>query len=378
MAAADTGGRDSADFWGIVDMGSNGIRFTITDLGPPKTRRMPVLWSRRAGISLHDSLHSSTSTDETIDDGDITESADNSSAKDGVLSQDTIDSVVREIKSFAQTCRQWGVPPSQMKVMATEATRAANNSAAFTSAIRQNSGIEVTLLSKEEEAYYGALGVRSSFDAVKGLMMDLGGGSMQLTYLDSALLGKEHKKPTGVSVPFGAAALNRDLSLAREKGDAAVADWEAGITSAVNQAFQGLVQDEPALEEALSHPNKLDLYLCGGGFRGWGNLLMHNRGNYPIPAIHAFKVKDAEFLDPKALKSLEMASDGKGKGKNGKDKDKNKPFRISERRKSQLPVVGLLVRSVTAAIGQSNIGSVVFCQGVSPTFSHLSFILAHA
>jgi retrograde regulation protein 2 len=368
MAAADTSSRDSADFWGIVDMGSNGIRFTITDLGPPTTRRMPVLWSRRAGISLHDSLHSGTSNKTATDDNgddDAGETADNTSVKDGILSQDTIDNVVREIKIFTQTCRGLGVPSSQMRVMATEATRSAKNRAAFISAIKQNCGIEVTLLPKEEEAYYGALGVRSSFDAVKGLMMDLGGGSMQLTYLDSALLGKEHKKPTGVSVPFGAAALNRGLSLARENGDAAVAEWESGIMSAVNQAFQGLVQDAPALNEALNHPNKLDLYLCGGGFRGWGNLLMHNRRNYPIPTIHAFKVKNAEFLDHTALNGLETGSDYKKVGKSGKDK----PFRISERRKSQLPVVALLVRSVAAAIGQSNIGSVIFCQGVCPSYS---------
>ena len=41
--------------------------------------------------------------------------------------------------------------------------------------IKEATGWEVDLLSKEDEGRIGAMGVASSFDSVDGLVMDLGG-----------------------------------------------------------------------------------------------------------------------------------------------------------------------------------------------------------
>ena len=71
-----------------------------------------------------------------------------------------------------------------MTVLATEATRTAINGAEFMGRIREAVGWEVRLLAKGEEGRVGAMGVASSLPEVRGLVMDLGGGSTQLSWLD--------------------------------------------------------------------------------------------------------------------------------------------------------------------------------------------------
>ena len=64
------------------------------------------------------------------------------------------------------------------------------------------------------ESLFGAMGARSGFTQVNGLFMDLGGGSVQMTYVDSTVgsgydvLAAEAAK----SMPFGAAKLTAALS----------------------------------------------------------------------------------------------------------------------------------------------------------------------
>ena len=41
----------------VVDMGSNGIRFSISNLQPPLTRILPTIYQHRVGISLYDAQH---------------------------------------------------------------------------------------------------------------------------------------------------------------------------------------------------------------------------------------------------------------------------------------------------------------------------------
>ena len=84
---------------------------------------------------------------------------------------------------FKQICNDFHVADSNVRIVATEATREAPNSQQFRDAIYQATGWPVSLLTKSEEARSGAYGVASSFFEVQGLFMDLGGGSTS-TFLD--------------------------------------------------------------------------------------------------------------------------------------------------------------------------------------------------
>lgn len=62
-----------------------------------------------------------------------------------------------------------------MNILATEATRTAVNAEQFLGRVKEEVGWEVEMLKKEEEGRVGAMGIASSFEEVKGLVMDLGG-----------------------------------------------------------------------------------------------------------------------------------------------------------------------------------------------------------
>lgn len=71
-------------------------------------------------------------------------------------------------------------------MFATEAMRTAKNRDEMLAAIKKTSGLAVDILSPAMESLFGAMGARSGFNHVDGLFMDLGGGSVQMTYVNSA------------------------------------------------------------------------------------------------------------------------------------------------------------------------------------------------
>ncbi|HEU5368680.1 MAG TPA: CHAD domain-containing protein [Ktedonobacterales bacterium] len=87
-------------------------------------------------------------------------------------------------------------------VVATEAVRAARNSAAFLATIRESLGIEVQLLSGVNEAAFTFLGATHGRSlAATVAVADLGGGSLEL------LIAEVGQMPWSVSLPLGGAFL---------------------------------------------------------------------------------------------------------------------------------------------------------------------------
>jgi len=319
----------------LVDMGSNGIRFSITTLAPPTARITPTLYQVRAGISLYDAQYPASSK--------------------GVrqpINGATISAVVTAFRGFKRACGDFGVPEGNVTVLATEATRTAINGPEFMDQIREAVGWEVRLLAKEEEGRVGAMGVASSLPEVRGLVMDLGGGSTQLSWLDRGRMPLDG----AVSMPYGAAALTRRLGEAEAKGRKAVDELQAEVRETVKAAYEGLRVPEELLEQAEKEDG-FTLYLSGGGFRGWGYVLMsqHQVTPYPIPVINGFKVSRKDFLSIDVVQQAAAAVlEGDGQGSDD-------IFRISDRRAGQVPAVAFLVTALSQALPQ--VKEVRFCQG---------------
>lgn len=317
-------------------MGSNGIRFSISTLQPPTARIMPTLYQHRAGISLYDAQYSASGERQPIN-------------------EQTISAVVSSFQQFKQTCADFGVLEEYITVLATEATRTAINSEEFRSRIKERVGWDVVMLPKEEEGRVGAMGVASSLPEVSGLVMDLGGGSTQLSWLikhdDRA--GVQMPENVAVSMPYGAAAMSRRLAEAEKLGK--VKELETEVQTAVREAYASL-RVPKELDEAASQRKGFTLYLSGGGFRGWGYVLMsrHRIAPYPIPVINGFKVSRDDFLGTDAVKEAAAATlDDEDAG--------DAIFRVSERRAGQVPAVAFLVTALSQALPQ--IKEVRFCQG---------------
>ncbi|KAK5653382.1 hypothetical protein OQA88_8867 [Cercophora sp. LCS_1] len=94
-----------------------------------------------------------------------------------------IEAVVAALNRFKIVCADIGVPDSNIHVLATEATRAATNSAEFVRAINSGTGLPVDMLRKDKEGRISALGVGSGTSDIKGPIMDL--GSTQITWIIS-------------------------------------------------------------------------------------------------------------------------------------------------------------------------------------------------
>lgn len=172
--------------------------------------------------------------------------------------------------------------------------------------------------------------------------------------------GKVETSPKGsISFPYGAAAMTRqlaDLSLSSQDQDrhskpkspilTPRAELEETMKAQFRQAYEDL-----DLPESLQHQAKhggLTLYLSGGGFRGWGYLLMsqHKVSPYPIPIINGFHVAKREFQQTATISAVAA---------------EESIFRVSKRRAAQVPAVAFLVNILVEALPM--IQRVRFCQG---------------
>ncbi|MCJ1394281.1 hypothetical protein MMC18_007159 [Xylographa bjoerkii] len=314
------------DLIALVDMGSNGIRFSISDLSPPTARVMPTIYQDRLGISLYDVQY-----------------------KDGEkvsIPQETIDQVCAALIRFKNICEDFSVPHKNIRIIATEATRSAINSVEYRGAIKSCTGLEVEMLPKEKEGEIGALGVASSFSDLKGVVMDLGGGSIQLSWLDQETGKTQGGSIRSISLPYGAAAMKRHIDEAQALGPSAFRDLHERIKEDFRKAISSLEIPGP-IANISGQPGAVKLYLSGGGFRGWGYMTMasHEIDPYPIPTINGFEVSKTQFL----WNNQEIVQEGAN------------VFQVSSRRVSQLPAITFLVKTLIDAIPE--VSSVYFAQG---------------
>jgi exopolyphosphatase/guanosine-5'-triphosphate,3'-diphosphate pyrophosphatase len=88
------------------------------------------------------------------------------------------------IEVFTHFCQASGLGPEDVDAVATSAIRDASNAGDL---LRRAAdiGMEVRVLSREEEARYGYLAAVNSTTLSDGVMLDLGGGSMQLVHVAS-------------------------------------------------------------------------------------------------------------------------------------------------------------------------------------------------
>jgi retrograde regulation protein 2 len=225
--------------------------------------------------------------------------------------------------------------------------RTAKNRDEMLRAIKSASGLAVDILSPGMESLFGAMGARSGFTQVNGLFMDLGGGSVQMTYVDSTVgsgydvLAAEAAK----SMPFGAAKLTAALST-QDTAQRAKTD----LRNSMKETFEGLLARFPHLKELAGNEEGITIYFCGGGFRGYGSMLMHTDPiqPYPIPAIGGYTVPGHRFIKWREMLHANNYEEGKIYG-------------MSKRRREQFPAIVTVVQSLVEAIPR--IKEVIFCSG---------------
>src|SRR5215218_1700650 len=137
----------------VIDCGSNSFRlvvFTYTDT-----------WWKRT-----DEIHEAVRVGEGLEGS-------------GELQPEPMERALETLELYAHFCSATGI--DEIRPVATSAIRDAGNQAEFLRLAHERSGLTVEVLPGPAEARYGYLAAVNSTTLCDGVVLDLGGGSMQLT-----------------------------------------------------------------------------------------------------------------------------------------------------------------------------------------------------
>lgn len=148
---------------GIVDLGSNTTRLVIYVYEPGRYFRLAD--EVREVVRLREGM-----------------------GETNILRAAAIDRGLNALRMFHALCQAMGV--EDVTVAATSAVRDGGNRASFLARAQVETGWKLRVLSGEEEAYYGALGAINSTGLSEGFVIDLGGGSLQVTEVRDGLPGR--------------------------------------------------------------------------------------------------------------------------------------------------------------------------------------------
>jgi len=98
---------------------------------------------------------------------------------------------------FASFCTASAIAAPDIQAVATSAIRDATNQRVFLDRVREQTGLAVQVLSREEEATFGYLAAVNSTTLTDGAVFDLGGGSLQLVEVQSRHSGRLGSWPLG-------------------------------------------------------------------------------------------------------------------------------------------------------------------------------------
>jgi exopolyphosphatase/guanosine-5'-triphosphate,3'-diphosphate pyrophosphatase len=125
----------------------------------------------------------------------------------GELSPRAIERTIAALKICAQHIRDKGAV--RVRAIATEACRRASNASLLLARARDEAGIELSIISTEEEARLAAVGCAPLIDheAEGGLIFDIGGGSTEVIWMRRDASGMAHvvasaSEPAGVVTLF--------------------------------------------------------------------------------------------------------------------------------------------------------------------------------
>jgi len=101
------------------------------------------------------------------------------------LGKEPIKRALATMEVFAHFVHADGLQRGEVDAVATSAIRDATNAEAFLNPARKDKRVPIRVLSREEEARYGYLAAVNSTTLSDGVVLDLGGGSMQLVRVAS-------------------------------------------------------------------------------------------------------------------------------------------------------------------------------------------------
>lgn len=193
---------------------------------------------------------------------------------DGRLTDATIARGIATVRRFARLTETLFLP--RTIAVATSAVRDAPNGPDFVREVERATGVALRILPGTEEARYAYLGVASAWELENDIVLDLGGGSLQLAEVRS---GRLHNS---VSLPLGALRLSRRYF---EHDPPKRREWDElrdQVRATLTSAF-----------EAFGHaPTRL--LGIGGTVRSLARAAIEMR-EWPVRRVHGYSLYDHDL-----------------------------------------------------------------------------------
>ena len=236
---------------GIVDLGSNTARLVVYACEPGSWYRL--VDQIREPVRLAEGL-----------------------AKSGSLSVAAVDRAMTALQLYADFARDTHL--GDLTVVATSASRDADNGKEFLEQLRAL-GLEVTVLDGEQEAAYGVLAVANSFDLADAWVVDLGGGSAQVSLMEG------RKFASGKAYPLGAVRLTELFIESDPPARKEIKKVRAQVREHAGDVIDAI------------RDRHLPLVAIGGTARNLARVVQRGKG-YPLSQLHGY------FLEREEIETL--------------------------------------------------------------------------
>ena len=230
---------------GIIDIGSNTVRLSVYQLTDNGAYRV-------------------------VDQGRWPARLSQRMDKDGSLLTEAIEELAEVLRHFRRICEKHGA--ENIRAVATAAIRQAVNRDAIIRHLFDATGIEVEILSGEDEARIGSRAMLNSLSLTECFVVDIGGGSTEISLI------RDRKVVRAVSFPIG--CVNTTAKYAIGDGH---------VPPALLADIQSDVRRLLGREKWISKHPGLPLIGLGGTVRALAKL--HQReSNYPFPHLHGYQL----------------------------------------------------------------------------------------
>ena len=231
----------------IIDMGSNSFRLIVIEYVP------------HLSFKIVDEVREAVRLSGGMGDEDI-------------LQPEAMDRAVRVAQIYSAFCASTGI--QDIVAVGTSAIRDAHNRAYFLKRVQNEAHIPVRVLSGEEEAYYGYLAAVNSTTLEDGFVLDMGGGSLQITQV------RERQRVQSVSFPLGAVRMTEAFL------------HSDPVTPKELQRLQAHIQEQLA-PYTWFKAGDVPIVFEGGNVRLIGRLVQ-KREHHPLDSLHGYYVSQAQ------------------------------------------------------------------------------------
>lgn len=233
----------------IIDLGSNSARLVIVRIY--KNNSNQLIYTQKSSLRLGQRIN-----------------------KNGEITKDAVKDIIDAVKNFSHMCKLFNA--KTVLAVATAALRIAKNGPAIIKKIKEETGLDVRIITGEQEAVYGYIGAINSIDIKDAVLFDLGGGSLEVVLI------KDRQPEHLASINIGTTTMTEKFKTA-DKMSSKV------FRSLTSYVAQKLKKTLPWLKNS-----KLPIIGIGGTVRNIAKI-HQRRVQYAYPKLHNYRMQPEDF-----------------------------------------------------------------------------------